>query len=235
MQVTLRPFQQAIWSQWLYLRLLCGNILLILIGAIIVPSTLHSLNGLSGLSGAVSMQIILALLAQFGPWSFRHCQSGIGISVIGGIIFALLYLIDIVVDFMGGSDPINIYGLFLGVGGIAGFAATFLSHQWRQGVLVAIWALVIGTTMWSAGVMIINYVTWGSHQQYLYWQGDGAIDDFHRSGETDLYAFLLQDMQGALFFHPLLSVVLGALSGLITSSIALGLRLMQRHFLSGRT
>ena len=36
------------------------------------------------------------------------------------------------------------------------------------------------------------------------------MDDFHRSGGQDLNAFLLQDLQGALFFHQILSAVIGA-------------------------
>jgi hypothetical protein len=37
-----------------------------------------------------------------------------------------------------------------------------------------------------------------------------------------LSAFLLQDLQGALFFHPVLSVVIGSVGGVVGSSLASG-------------
>ncbi len=222
MHITIRSFQQMTWTQRLFLLIAGCNIVLILFGIHVVPTAITSLGGVGSLLGAICVQITLAALALAGPVSFQRYQSSIGISFVLGGIFALLYLGDIVVDFNGGSDPVNIIGIFLGVALVAGFAACIMTRQWSQGVIAAIWAPVIGTAIWSAGVMLIYYLTWGSHQQYLFWQGDGAIDDFHRSGETDLYAFILQDMQGALMAHPLLSVALGAAGGLV-SSVAWGI------------
>jgi hypothetical protein len=49
-----------------------------------------------------------------------------------------------------------------------------------------------------------------------------------------LSLFIMQDMQGALFFHPLLSAFLGAVVGLVASGAAQGLRLVRRQ-LAGRT
>lgn len=48
-------------------------------------------------------------------------------------------------------------------------------------------------------------------------------------GSHDLNVFLLQDLQGALFFHPLLSAVVGAISGLAGAGIAQGIGLLQRR------
>jgi hypothetical protein len=232
MQVAARSFQQINWMQRLFLLVLGCNIALILFGIHIVPSTLTSFQGIGSLLGDICMQLALAVLALVGPWSFQRYQASIGISFVLGGIFALLYLNDIIVDFRGGSDPINIYAIFIGVALVTGFAASYRTHQWRQGVITAVWALVIGTAIWSVGIMFIYYATWGSHQQYLFWLNDGAIDEFRQSGGSDLSAFLLQDIQGALFFHPLLSVVLGAVSGLVSSLIAQGILLFQRmlHF-----
>jgi hypothetical protein len=88
---------------------------------------------------------------------------------------------------------------------------------------------VIGTAIWSSGLLIMNYAAWGTQQWYVFWLNDGAIDDFNRSGSSNLNVFLLQDMQGALFFHPLLSVFLGALCGLVTSSVAQGVLSLRKH------
>ncbi len=202
----------SLWSQRLFVVVLGINVILISVGAFIVPSTFAS-GGVVPLLGAICMQVGLGALAFVGSWSFRRCRSGVWISFALGGIFALLYLSDIVVDFNGGSDPINIYGIFVAVALVAGFAVGYRTRQWSQGLFAAIWALVIGTAIWSAGMMIINYATWGSHLNYLFWLGDGAIGDFQRSGGHDLYAFLLQDLQGALFFHPILSAVMGVVVG----------------------
>lgn len=49
-----------------------------------------------------------------------------------------------------------------------------------------------------------------------------GVDDFQHSGSHDLGAFLLQDLQGALFFHQILSAVIGAIGGLVGRGVALG-------------
>jgi hypothetical protein len=235
MSIAVRALQQMTWTQRLFLGVLGCNAVLIMCGIAVVPSTLTSASGVGALAGAVCMQVALAALALVGPWSLQRFPSSSGISVALGGIFALLYLSDIVVDFTGGSDPINIYAIFIGVACVGGFAASYYTQRWGQGVVAAIWAPVIGTAFWSTGIMLLYYVTWGSHQQYLFWLGDGAIADFHRSGATDLSAYLLQDMQGALLFHPLLSALIGAVGGLVSSSIAWGMLLLQRALFVERT
>jgi len=228
MHIAVRSFQQTTWAQRLFLVVAGCNIALMLVGIYIVPSAVTSLSGVGSLLGAICMQLVLAALTLAGPVSFQRYRSSIGISFALGGVFALLYLGDIIVDFNGGSDPINIIGIFLGVAGVAGFAACLRTRQWHQGVIAAIWAPVIGTAIWSIGLMLLYYRTWGSHQLYLFFQGAGTIDDFHRSGETNLPVFLIHDMQGAFFFHPLLSIVLGAIGGLVSSSVAWGILLFRR-------
>ena len=70
--------------------------------------------------------------------------------------------------------------------------------------------------------MVTDYAAWGSAHWYQFMVQDGAIDDFRSSGGTDLAAFLLQDLQGALFFHPVLSAVIGTLGGAVGGGITLG-------------
>lgn len=226
--VVLRTLRQSSWIQRFFLLVIGCNFVLILAGIFVVPSTLTSLAGVWAILGDVLMQLALAALALFGPWSFQRYRQSIGISLVFGLLFALLYDGIIFGDFVGVYVDVNIYALFIGAAFLAGAIATHETRQLRQGVIVAIWALMIGTAVWSVGVVSINYATWGSHQQYQFWLNDGAIDDFHHSGSTDLYAFLLQDLQGALFFHPLLSVMLGAISGFVGSSAAQGIVLLQQ-------
>ena len=54
-----------------------------------------------------------------------------------------------------------------------------------------------------------------------FWLRDGALADFRRSGIHNLSVFLLQDLQGALFFHPFLSAVIGISCGLVGAGVTL--------------
>jgi hypothetical protein len=226
-----RTLRQSSWIQRFFLLVIGCTIALILAGIFIVPSTLTSLAGVWAILGDILMQLALATLALFGPWSFQRYRQSIQISLAFGLLFALLYDGVIFGDFAGVYVDTNIYALFIGAAFLAGGIATYQTRQLRRGVIVATWALVIGTAVWSVGILSINYATWGSHQQYQFWLNDGAIDDFHHSGSADLNAFLLQDLQGALFFHPLLSMVLGAVSGLVGSRAAQGIVLLQQALL----
>jgi hypothetical protein len=129
----------------------------------------------------------------------------------------------------------NVVLLFFAVPSLAGFLAGYQTRRIGQGVVIGFWTLVIGTAIWSIGLMIINYAFWGSHQWHFFWKNDGAIDDFLRSGATNLHLFILQDMQGALFFHPLLSAFLGALCGLAGGGVARSVLLIQGIFSSRAT
>jgi len=225
-----RPIRQLLWIQRLFVVVIGVNITLILAGLLVVPATIGSSTVVGSTLGDVGMQAALAALALRGPWSFQQYRTSIGISVALGLMFAALYAGDILLEFQGIQTNANIVALFGGVAFIAGLAAGYRTRQWRQGLGAAIWALVIGTALWSAAILLINYVAWGSHQQYVFMLNDGAVGDFHRSGSHDFDAFLLQDIQGALFFHPLLSVVVGTISGLVSSSVAQGVLVLQRSF-----
>src|SRR5262249_52677550 len=127
------------------------------------------------------------------------------------------------------DGPITLYTLFVGVAVLAGAAASVRSQQLSTGVGAACWALVIGTAIWSTGVLLLNYGLWGSSHWYLVWVPDGAGGDFHRSGARDLDAFLLQDLQGALFFHQVLSAIVGVVGGSVGSAMGLGIAHLWRR------
>jgi hypothetical protein len=81
--------------------------------------------------------------------------------------------------------------------------------------------------------MTIAYAYWGTHAGYLFWVRDGAIDEFRHSGSTNMSAFLLQDIQGALFFHPLLSLGVGLVFGGAGASLGLGAVRLRRRPITG--
>jgi hypothetical protein len=228
----LQSFRRTSWKERLLAVVLVCNCLLILWGVHVVPAIMYP-NGIATTLADVGMQAAIGLLASFGPLALRRYSASIGIALLLGAIFAIAYDAVVLADFIPSVNwDFNVVLLFLGAASLAGFLAGYQTRRIGQGVVIGFWALVIGTAIWSIGMMLINYVFWGSHQWYFFWQNDGAIDDFLRSGSTNLRLFILQDMQGALFFHPLLSAFLGALCGLIGSVVAQGVLLIQGAFSS---
>lgn len=230
MPILLRSPHQTRWLQWFLILVLGCNIVLILWGGHLVPATLTTANGSGTLLFPLILQVVIALFALFGPLSFQQCRSSIWISLLLGTLFAVTYGGIVLLEFHGIFLGLNIWLVFLVPASLAGFLVSWRTGQIAQGVVAAIWTLVIGTAIWSLGVLLINYSFWGTHQWYLYWLKDGAIEEFREAHSTDLQVFLLQDLQGALLFHTILSGVLGAICGLITSGAASLLRSFQRRF-----
>lgn len=226
----LRPSRALLWPQRLFVMTIAVTIALILAGLRVDPATIASPAGGASLLGDVGMQLALAALALGGPWSFRRCGAVIGISAVLGLVFAAAYTGVILLEFDGINTNANILALFVGVAVVAGMAATMRTRRWQQGPLAAIWALLIGTALWSVAVLLINYAAWGSHRQYVFWLNDGAVDEFHRSGSRDFNVFLLQDLQGALFFHPVLGIAVGTIGGLAGGGLTYGGILLKRSF-----
>jgi hypothetical protein len=220
--------------QRLFLLVLAANMSMLLLGLYVAPSSFTSAEGWAALLGALGMQTALALLAFIGPLSFAKYSRTMGISLGLGTLFAAVYLALLTRDFAGVSwgpddDPNLLYSLFVGIALVAGVAASLRARRLRDGIVAGVWALLMGTAIWSLGTLLLNYSSWGSAHWYHFWLQDGAIDDFHQSGSHDLNAFLLQDVQGALFFHQILSAVIGAVGGLVGSMVALeGARLWYR-------
>lgn len=238
MSVVLQVLRHTSWVQRLFLLVLGGNVILILLSLYVVPSTLSSAEGLGAMLGAMGLQGVLALSALIGALSFDRYPRTMGISLALGVLFAAIYLGFLARDFAGislGIDdgPVTLYTLFVVIALLAGALASLRTQRLRDGVVVAVWALVIGTAIWSLGLLLLNYALWGSPHWYQFLQQDGALDDFHRSGSHDLGAFVLQDLQGALFFHQVLSVVIGAIGGVVGGSLVLGpavlMRLLRRR------
>jgi hypothetical protein len=230
--IVLQSIRRSSWRERLLAAVLGCNCLLILWGVHVVPAVVYP-NGVATTLADVGMQLAIAILAFFGPLSFKRYHASIGIALLLGAFFAIAYNAVLLSNFLPSVNwDFNVLLLFLGVASLAGFLAGYQTRRIGQGVVIGFWALVIGTAIWSIGMMIINYAFWGSHDWFFFWKNDGAIDDFVRSGSTNLHLFILQDMQGALFFHPLLSAFLGALCGLVGGAVAQAVLLIQGIFSS---
>jgi hypothetical protein len=225
-----RTIRDSSLIQRLFALVLATNVVLIAWGIHVVPSVV-SANGIATTLATMGMQVVIACLAFFGPLSFQRLASSIGVVVLFAVLFAVSYDGILLSDFFPSVNlDFNVYLLFVGAPTLAGFVAGYQSGRFGRGVLVAFWALVMGTAIWSIGLLLINYAFWGSHNWFFFWQNDGGIDDFHHSRTSDVYTFLLQDMQGAIFFHPLLSAFVGAICGLIASGTAQGARRLRIQF-----
>lgn len=235
MSTILRAAQSSAWSQRLLALVLGCNTILILWGVHVVPADV-TLNGVATTAATIGMQAAIAVLVFFGPLSLTRYPASIGTSLVLGLLFAVAYDGILLTDFIPSLNIVNfnVFLLFLGAASLAGFLAGYQTGSFGQGVVAAFWALVIGTAIWSIGLMTLNYAFWGTHHWFFFWKNDGAIDDFHRSGSTNLSLFLLQDMQGALFFHPLLSAVVGTICGLIASGLAQIVLWLQRRLAAHR-
>src|SRR5215469_5558782 len=167
------------WIQRLFALLLGGNVILILWGIHVVPAA-TTLNGLATTAATVGMQVAIACLALFGPVSFQRYRTSSCSALVIGLLFAAAYLSLLWCDFAGiqlsfDAGPGTIYALFVGAALGAGVWASARTRRLRDGVVAGIWALVIGTAIWSMGVLVLNYTLWGSQQWYQFWLGDGAI------------------------------------------------------------
>jgi hypothetical protein len=225
-----RTIHESSLTQRLFALVLACNIFLIAWGLRVVPSVI-SANGIATTLASMGMQVAIAWLAFFGVLSFQRMSSSMGIVVLFAALFALAYDGLLLSDFIPSSNlDFNAFLFFIAAPTLAGFIAGYQTGRFGRGVVVAFWALVMGTAIWSLGLLILNYATWGSHNWYFFWQNDGAIDECRHSGATNLQVCLLQNMQGALFFHPLLSAVMGAICGLIASAAAQAVRRLRGQF-----
>lgn len=70
MPTLLRSPHQTRWLQWFLTLVLGCNIVLILWGIHLVPATLTTVDGSGALLFALVLQVVIVLLALFGPLSF---------------------------------------------------------------------------------------------------------------------------------------------------------------------
>jgi hypothetical protein len=71
------------------------------------------------------------------------------------------------------------------------------------------------------GVARDGVALWGTRDEHGFWPRDGAISDFRNSGIGNPSVFLLQDLQGAVFFRPFLGALIGIICGSVAAAVAL--------------
>jgi hypothetical protein len=74
---------------------------------------------------------------------------------------------------------------------------------------------MIGSLIWYGVLLLVFHLFFGSLPQAQVFQAEGNLEDFSRSGMTDLTTFIVQDFLGAGFFHLLLGAIFGAVFGFI--------------------
>jgi hypothetical protein len=96
--------------------------------------------------------------------------------------------------------------------GVAGLVGARTAKSIRAGTYTGVAAAVVGSVIGIAAMWITTFVYFeqSRHNPYI-------LQDFHRSGETSLDAFIIDDTLGASFFGPLgmfiLGITLGTLGG----------------------
>jgi hypothetical protein len=216
--------------QRVLLAALAVDSILVVGGVGLAPETLWSAAGLGRVVADLGLFVVIGTAAVLGPLALSRIADVGGVCLWTGTAFALVYTSDLVLDFAGTSP----FGLspywYFGVAAL--LASTWASCRTRRlsrGIAAATWTLVIGTAIWSVGMMTTSYVFWHTRSGYAFWLRDGAVSDFRRSGATSLWPFLLQDIQGAVFFHPLLSLAIGAVCGVVGASTAIAARSLRDH------
>lgn len=199
-----------------FLLIIIVNILLIISGILFVPQ-LASTDGLMSMSAAVIMQVVLFAGAFIGPVALVRNIQYVKISFIAGIVFALLYLSVLISQFTPSINlQVNVLILFFGTPLLASLAVVISGKFKAMDIIkTSIWTAIIGTTIWTTLWLVTNYILWASKPWYFFWGNEGTLEEFRRSGSTDLVLFIIQDIHGALFFHPILSAVIGLSCGTI--------------------
>jgi hypothetical protein len=210
-----------------------ANSALIIAGVFLVPATVRSLDGLGIIVADVGLQLAIALLGWFGPVSLERLGDAAGWCLVVGSAFALTYVGLLLFDFAGHPLALSPYEFFV-VAAVAGAIPVALrTRRVTRAILAASWSLVFGTLLWTTGLLVTAYAFWGTRGAYGFWLRDGALADFRHSGIHNLSVFLLQDLQGALFFHPFLSAAIGiscgfAAAGVTLTAVNVGQRLAPR-------
>ena len=198
-----------------------ANSVLIVAGVFLVPATVRSLEGLGVIAADIGLQVAIAVVGLFGPVSLGRLGEAAGWCLAVGSAFALAYLGLLLFDFAGHPLALSPYEFFVAAALAGSIPVALRTRRVTRAALAAAWSLVLGTLQWSTGLLVTAYAFWGTRGAHGFWLRDGALADFRRSGIHNLSVFLIQDLQGALFFHPFLSAVIGISYGLVGAGVTL--------------
>jgi hypothetical protein len=162
--IGIRLSRPALMKRWRVVycgaQLFC-NVILILWGITVVPATVFTLAGIGRILADLGLQGAIGLLALVGPLAFQCHRPVIAISFLFGILFAVSYDGAVLADYVGVSLNVNEWLLFIGAASLSGFIAGYKTRQFSQGLVAAVWALLIGTATWTVGVLLMHYAFLG--------------------------------------------------------------------------
>jgi hypothetical protein len=205
---------------WVAVLALAAEAVLIVTGIAVVPDTIRSITGVATIAADLGLLVVIGVAAWRGPVALTRLTGSSVVCLYGAAAFAVAYLLSLLLDLLQRPVPPSPYAFFVVVAFAVSACAATRTGSLTTGILTAVWSLVLGTVLWSVGWLAMIYAFWGTSDARRFWVSDGAISDYHRSGTSNLSVFLIRDIQGAMFFHPVLSVVLGVTCGLVGAGLA---------------
>lgn len=216
------------------------NAALIGLGVILAPTTLTaSREGWLGVGAALTMLAACAVLGVFGsPVLERKDPLILKVASLFGLVLGVLFVSEMLFEYIAlpgsvGNERLGYleFGamfLCLFLAGLTGARAT---GRLRHGVLAAVWSAMIGSLIWVGSLLSTYYAFMGTARQEQVLVADQVLEDFKRSGMSDLRAFVMQDYLGGVFFHLLLGLVAAGILGLLG---ALAARLFRSKHITSR-
>jgi hypothetical protein len=204
------------------------ELLLVGVGLVRTPSALTAGSGALAVAGVALAQIGCVVAARWGPVSARRSPpAAVAVGVVVGAITGGLYAAEVLAEYL--SPAVTRANIAIGYviiaaivasGCVAGALGALRGGTWRGGLVSAAWNAIAEYLVWYPAVLACYYLFSGDTALERVLRAEGTYDDFHRSGMSDLDAFLLQDFFGAGLFHLLAGVVLAMLVGSVAAAIA---------------
>jgi hypothetical protein len=208
------------------LALVITDWILIGLGLILTPSTIGaSIQGPLGVAGALTALGGLGILGMVGSRTAgKKMPQVVETGAVFGLAIGFLFIVEMLYEYIAlpGSEGNARLG-HLEFGGmlfllfLSGVQSGRESGAARDGVHRAVCASVIGSLIWAASLLTTYYIFLGSARQDQVLAADQVLEDFKRSGMTDLRAFVMQDYLGGIFFHSLLCLVAAVVLGMVGS------------------
>jgi hypothetical protein len=206
--------------------------LLVVYGIYRFPGVMQDPSSRSGLLGFILILVFFGVTAYFGP-SILERRSPLALrmanraGLLAGAIFILEMLLEIILlpAYNSAFGQIE-YGLVLV---IFFFTALDVARRtsWGNGVLAALWAALIASLLFILGIFLFFFLFNGTDRYMQVLAAEGSLEDFARSGMTDLNLFLMGDFLGAAFFYSLLLPLVAALVGCIGAGVGRGVGYLQ--------
>ncbi len=176
--------------------------------------------GLLRVAGVVLVQGLLVLAATRGPARLSRVPGLARRGLLVGGLFAVGYVLVLGwQSFATTVFPFNVIWWFVGMAAVGGAWELAVSGRWTSGVLASAWTLVLGTAIWSTLWLTANLVTWGSDPWLTFWSNEGVAGSGGPLAAVGRDRYVFQDLEGAIALHPILSVVLGGVVGLLVSGV----------------